>query len=228
MANILVADDEMKMRRLLKEYLSLEGYSIYEASNGSEALTIFGERVYDAVLLDVMMPEVDGWSVLRAIRKTSQVPVIMLTARGEEYDKLFGFELGADDYMVKPFSPKELMARLKAVTKRTVKRLEDEADGYDFGGLKIDQEARSVHVDGKSIKMTPKEYDLLVYFAANKNRALTRQQILDGVWGFDFFGDDRTVDTHVKVLRESLGIYKSMVATVWGVGYKFEVEDGIK
>lgn len=228
MGNILVADDEMKMRRLLKEYLVLEGHSIFEASNGSEAISIFNDREYDAVLLDVMMPEIDGWSVLREIRKSSQVPVIMLTARGEEYDKLFGFELGADDYMVKPFSPKELMARLKAVTKRRSKENESDSSEMIFGGLRIESEARSVYVDGKQIKMTPKEYDLLIYLANNKNRALTRQQILDGVWGIDFFGDDRTVDTHVKVLRESLGPYKSIITTVWGVGYKLDAEEGSK
>ena len=222
--NILIADDEIKMRKLLKEYLLLEGYDIFEASNGEEAIEQFGMREYEAVLLDVMMPLVDGWTVLRTIRRSSDVPVVMLTARGEEYDKLFGFELGADDYMVKPFSPKELMARLKAVTKRNKKGRDNEAEGYEYEGLKIDTSARAVYIDGSQVKMTPREYELLIYLAGNKNRALTRQQILDGVWGLDFFGDDRTVDTHVKVLRESLGPYKGMVSTVWGVGYKFDPE----
>lgn len=222
--NILIADDEIKMRKLLKEYLLLEGYDTFEASNGEEAIEQFGMREYEAVLLDVMMPLVDGWTVLRTIRRSSDVPVVMLTARGEEYDKLFGFELGADDYMVKPFSPKELMARLKAVTKRNKKGRDNEAEGYEYEGLKIDTSARAVYIDGSQVKMTPKEYELLIYLAGNKNRALTRQQILDGVWGLDFFGDDRTVDTHVKVLRESLGPYKGMVSTVWGVGYKFDPE----
>ena len=222
--NILIADDEVKMRKLLREYLVLEGYDIFEASNGEEAIEQFGMREYEAVLLDVMMPLVDGWTVLRTIRRSSDVPVVMLTARGEEYDKLFGFELGADDYMVKPFSPKELMARLKAVTKRNKKGRDNEAEGYEYEGLKIDTSARAVYIDGSQVKMTPKEYELLIYLAGNKNRALTRQQILDGVWGLDFFGDDRTVDTHVKVLRESLGPYKGMVSTVWGVGYKFDPE----
>lgn len=226
--NILIAEDEMKMRKLLKEYLALEGYNIYEASNGSEAIELFGLRKYEAVLLDVMMPLVDGWTVLRTIRRSSDVPVIMLTARGEEYDKLFGFELGADDYMVKPFSPKELMARLKAVTKRNMKLKDTGADGFTFEGLRIDTSARAVYIDGNQVKMTPKEYELLIYLAENKNRALTRQQILDGVWGIDFFGDDRTVDTHVKVLRESLGSYKRMLSTVWGVGYKFDPEESGK
>ncbi|HMM69352.1 MAG TPA: response regulator transcription factor [Gudongella oleilytica] len=226
--NILIADDEIKMRKLLKEYLALEGYNIFEASNGNEAIEQFDLREYKAVLLDVMMPVVDGWTVLRTIRRSSDVPVIMLTARGEEYDKLFGFELGADDYMVKPFSPKELMARLKAVTKRSLKYTDAGVDGYTFEGLRVDTNARAVFIDGVQVKMTPKEYELLVYLAANKNRALTRQQILDGVWGIDFFGDDRTVDTHIKVLRESLGPYKSMVSTVWGVGYKFDPEESGK
>ncbi|HCO18246.1 MAG TPA: DNA-binding response regulator [Tissierellales bacterium] len=226
--NILIADDEIKMRKLLKEYLVIEGYNTFEASNGNEAIEQFELREYEAVLLDVMMPVVDGWTVLRTIRRSSEVPVIMLTARGEEYDKLFGFELGADDYMVKPFSPKELMARLKAVTKRNLKFKDTGADGYTFEGLSFDTSARAVYIDGTQVKMTPKEYELLVYLAANKNRALTRQQILDGVWGIDFFGDDRTVDTHIKVLRESLGPYKSMVSTVWGVGYKFDPEDSGK
>lgn len=226
--NILIVDDEIKMRKLLKEYLAIEGYNIFEASNGNEAIEQFGMREYEAVLLDVMMPVVDGWTVLRTIRRNSDVPVIMLTARGEEYDKLFGFELGADDYMVKPFSPKELMARLKAVTKRNMKLKDTGADGFAFEGLRIDTNARAVYIDGTQVKMTPKEYELLIYLAENKNRALTRQQILDGVWGIDFFGDDRTVDTHVKVLRESLGAYKRMVSTVWGVGYKFDPEESGK
>lgn len=226
--NILIVDDEIKMRKLLKEFLAIEGYNIFEASNGNEAIDQFGMREYEAVLLDVMMPVVDGWTVLRTIRRSSDVPVIMLTARGEEYDKLFGFELGADDYMVKPFSPKELMARLKAVTKRNMKLKDSGAEGYTFEGLRIDTSARAVYIDGIQVKMTPKEYELLIYLATNKNRALTRQQILDGVWGIDFFGDDRTVDTHVKVLRESLGSYKRMVSTVWGVGYKFDPEENGK
>lgn len=226
--NILIVDDEIKMRKLLKEFLAIEGYDIFEASNGNEAIEQFGMREYEAVLLDVMMPVVDGWTVLRTIRRSSDVPIIMLTARGEEYDKLFGFELGADDYMVKPFSPKELMARLKAVTKRNMKLKDSGAEGYTFEGLRIDTSARAVYIDGIQVKMTPKEYELLIYLATNKNRALTRQQILDGVWGIDFFGDDRTVDTHVKVLRESLGSYKRMVSTVWGVGYKFDPEENGK
>ena len=227
MANILVVDDEHKFRTLIGEYLKSEGFKFEEAQNGKEAIEIFqssGADAFDAILLDVMMPIVDGWSVCRAIRETSDVPIIMLTARGEEYDKLFGFELGVDDYMVKPFSPKELMARLKALMRRNSKMANQER--MTFGGLEVDIEARSVYVDGNLVKLTPKEYELLVYMVANKNRALTRQQILDGAWGIDFFGDDRTVDTHIKMLRDSLKPYKSFFVTVWGVGYKFEYKEG--
>ncbi|MGM0395615.1 MAG: response regulator transcription factor [Bacillota bacterium] len=222
MGNILVADDEMKMRRLIREYLLSEGYSCYEAENGRDALELFREREYQAVLLDVMMPEVDGWTVLREIRKESSVPVIMLTARGEEYDRLFGFELGVDDYMVKPFSPRELMARLKVVIKRNKKDGEEDKKIFQLEGIEVDFEGRTVYMDGETVKMTPKEYDLLVYMIENKNRALTRQQILDGVWGIDYFGEDRTVDTHIKMLRERLKPYKYVFETVWGVGYKLE------
>ncbi|WP_422485521.1 response regulator transcription factor [Gudongella sp. DL1XJH-153] len=222
MGNILVADDEMKMRRLIREYLISEGFTCFEAENGSDALEKFSEREYQAVLLDVMMPEVDGWTVLREIRKESSVPVIMLTARGEEYDRLFGFELGVDDYMVKPFSPKELMARLKAVIRRNSKDVEDEPKIFQLEGIEVDFEGRTVHMDGDAVKMTPKEYDLLVYLIENRNRALTRQQILDGVWGIDYFGEDRTVDTHIKMLRDRLKPYKHFFETVWGVGYKLE------
>lgn len=224
---ILVAEDEQKLRRLIVEYLVAEGYDYLEAPNGKAAIDIFeahnpGE--IDAIILDVMMPMVDGWTVCREIRKTSEVPVIMLTARGEEYDKLFGFELGVDDYMTKPFSPKELMARLKALIKRSGKKTEQTR--LQFEGIEIDLEARNVYMDGQMIKLTPKEYDLLAYFIENKNRALSRQQILDGVWGIDFFGDDRTVDTHVKMLRDSLKKYRHLFVTVWGMGYKFESVGG--
>ena len=222
MGNILIADDEMKMRRLIREYLVSEGFTCFEAENGSDALEKFSERDYQAVILDVMMPQVDGWTVLREIRKESSVPVIMLTARGEEYDRLFGFELGVDDYMVKPFSPRELMARLKAVIRRNDKEAEDEPKTFQVEGIKVDFEGHTVYMDGEAVKMTPKEYDLLVYLVQNRNRALTRQQILDGVWGIDFFGEDRTVDTHIKMIRERLKPYKHLIETVWGVGYKLD------
>ncbi len=218
--NILIVDDQAKMRNLIKEYLKIEGFDYDEADNGEMALEYLRIKEYDAVLLDVMMPIRDGWSVLKELRKTSSIPVIMLTAKGEEYDKLYGFELGADDYLVKPFSPKELMARLKAILKRG--KLKEEADNYTHLGLEIDFSGRSVYVDKENIKLTPKEYDLLVYLVENKNRALNRQQILDGVWGIDFYGDDRTVDQHIKMLRESISPYKDLIKTVWGIGYKYE------
>lgn len=222
MSRVLIAEDEDNMRSLIKEYLVLEGYEYSEAKDGMEALNLFNVGKYDALILDVMMPKVDGWSVCKQIRKLSDVPVIMLTARGEEYDRLFGFELGVDDYITKPFSPRELMARLKAVIRRSKKDDEEGSTGaIVFDGLKIDISARSVYVDDMLIKLTPKEYDMLVYLASNKNLALNRQQILDGVWGVDFFGDDRTVDTHIKMLRESIKEYKHFIITVWGVGYKF-------
>lgn len=226
MGKILIAEDEANFRKLIGEYLKSEGYHYIEAKNGKEAIDHFethGDEAFDAVLIDVMMPMVDGWTVCRTIRETSNVPIIMLTARGEEYDKLFGFELGVDDYMVKPFSPKELMARLKALIKRSGRATEQKRQS--FGGLVIDYDARSVFVDGALVKLTPKEYDLLAYLTTNRNRALSRQQILDGAWGLDFFGDDRTVDTHVKMLRESLKPYKHCFVTVWGVGYKFECKE---
>lgn len=218
--NILIVDDGPKMRNLIKEYLKLEGYDYDEADNGETALEYLSKAEYDAVLLDVMMPIKDGWSVLKELRKTSSVPVIMLTAKGEEYDKLYGFELGADDYLVKPFSPKELIARLKAILKRG--KLKQDPDNYIFLGMQIDFAGRSVYIDKENIKLTPKEYDLLVYLIQNKNIALSRQQILDGVWGIDFYGDDRTVDQHIKMLRESISPYKDLIKTVWGIGYKYE------
>jgi len=184
---VLIVEDEFKMRQLIKEYIILEGFEYSEASNGEEAIDLFHQEEYDAVILDVMMPKMDGWSVCREIRKTSDIPVIMLTARGEEYDKLFGFELGVDDYIIKPFSPKELMARLKAVIRRSKKEnKEDTSEILKFEGLKINLSSRNVYVEDVIRKLTPKEYELLVYIVCNKNRALTRQQILDGVWGIDF------------------------------------------
>ena len=218
--NILIVDDQAKMRNLIKEYLKIEGFDYDEADNGETALEYLRIKEYDAVLLDVMMPIRDGWSVLKELRKTSSIPVIMLTAKGEEYDKLYGFELGADDYLVKPFSPKELMARLKAILKRG--KLKEEKDIYAHLGLEIDSSARSVYIDKENIKLTPKEFDLLFYLIQNKNIALSRQQILDGVWGIDFYGDDRTVDQHIKMLRESISPYKDLIKTVWGIGYKYE------
>lgn len=221
---VLIADDEERIRKLIREYTAPEGYETDEAGDGVQALELFGKRSYDLVVLDVMMPRLDGWMVCREIRKSSKVPVIMLTARGEEYDKLFGFELGVDDYIVKPFSPRELLARMKAIIRRNAKTGgEDPADGrFELEGLLIEFAARNVYVDGKIVNLTPKEYDLLIFFARNPNRVFSRDQLLNSVWGYDFIGDDRTVDTHVKMLRDSLGDYRRFIVTVWGTGYKFE------
>lgn len=220
---ILIVDDEIRIRDMIKEYVSLEEYLIDEASDGLEALDIYKKYKFSLIILDVMMPKMDGWSVLREIRKVSDVPVIMLTARGEEYDKLFGFELGVDDYIVKPFSPKELLARMKAIIRRGSKtESAAKEDKVSYEGLTIEFDSRNVYVDGNAISLTPKEYELLCFFAHNPNRVFSREQLLNQVWGYDFAGDDRTVDTHIKMLRESIKEYRKFIATVWGTGYKFE------
>jgi DNA-binding response OmpR family regulator len=221
---VLIVDDEERIRDMIKEYVSLEGYIIDEASDGVDALNLFKQNKYSLIVLDVMMPKMDGWSVCREIRKTSNVPVIMLTARGEEYDKLFGFELGVDDYIVKPFSPKELLARMKAIIRRSTLSFQDaqRENKAVFEGLVIEFDSRNVYVDGNIVSLTPKEYELLNFFVRNPNRVFSREQLLTEVWGYDFTGDDRTVDTHVKMLRESLGHYRKFIVTVWGTGYKFE------
>lgn len=220
---ILIVDDEDRIREMIKDYIENEGYIIDEAGDGKQALELFNRNSYSVIILDVMMPLIDGWSVCREIRRHSQVPVVMLTARGEEYDKLFGFELGIDDYIVKPFSPRELLARIKAVIRRTSATRQDEIKNtVTIGGLVINLDSRDVKVDRQLISLTPKEFDLLVYFAKNPNRVFTREQLLNDVWGYDFAGDYRTVDTHVKMLRESLMDYRRLITTVWGVGYKFE------
>jgi len=222
---ILLVDDEERMRDMIKEYTSLEGYDIDEAADGVKALDLFKQNKYTLIILDVMMPKIDGWTVCREIRKTSNVPIIMLTARGEEYDKLFGFELGVDDYIIKPFSPKELLARMKAIIRRsTSSDLESKKENAaTFQGLVIEFESRNTYVNGNIITLTPKEYSLLTFFAKNLNKVYSRQQLLNEVWGYDFIGDDRTVDTHIKMLRESIGEYRKFIVTVWGTGYKFEV-----
>jgi DNA-binding response OmpR family regulator len=221
---VLIVDDEERIRDMIKEYVSLERYIIDEASDGVDALNLFKQNKYSLVVLDVMMPKMDGWSVCREIRKTSQVPIIILTARGEEYDKLFGFELGVDDYIVKPFSPKELLARMKAVIRRSALPFQEaqRENKAVFEGLVIEFDSRNVYVDGKMVSLTPKEYELLNFFVRNPNRVFSREQLLTEVWGYDFTGDDRTVDTHVKMLRESLARYRKFIVTVWGTGYKFE------
>ncbi|HOJ10039.1 MAG TPA: response regulator transcription factor [Clostridiales bacterium] len=221
---ILIVDDEDGIREMLREYLSPEGYIIDEASDGIEALELFRKNKYSLVILDIMLPKMDGWIVLREIRKMSQVPVIMLSARGEEYDKLFGFELGVDDYIVKPFSPKELLARMKVIIRRSTNPAlsESKENSVKYEGLEIDFDSRNVTVDGTSVNLTPKEYELLNFFTMNPNKVFSREQLLNEVWGYDFYGDNRTVDTHVKMLRESLGGYRKFIITVWGTGYKFE------
>jgi DNA-binding response OmpR family regulator len=221
---ILLVDDEERIRDMIKEYTSLEGYDIDEAADGVQALDLFSQQRYSLIILDVMMPKIDGWSVCREVRKTSNVPVIMLTARGEEYDKLFGFELGVDDYIIKPFSPKELLARMKAIIRRSSysDKVERETT-ITFDGLVIDLDSRNTYVNEKLVTLTPKEYSLLTFFAGNPNRVFSREQLLNEVWGYDFFGDDRTVDTHIKMLRESIKEYRKFIVTVWGTGYKFEV-----
>lgn len=221
---ILLVDDEERIRDMIKEYTSLEGYDIDEAADGVEALDLFSQNKYSLIILDVMMPKIDGWSVCREVRKTSNVPVIMLTARGEEYDKLFGFELGVDDYIIKPFSPKELLARMKAIIRRSsyADTETKKETTVTFEGLVIDLDSRNTYVNDQLVTLTPKEYSLLTFFASNPNRVFSREQLLNEVWGYDFFGDDRTVDTHIKMLRESIKEYRKFIVTVWGTGYKFE------
>lgn len=224
MAKILIVEDEEHIREILKEYLTFEGYEFDEAEDGLVALEKLKQDTFDLVLLDVMMPRVDGVAVLRELRKTQVTPVILLTARGEEYDKLFGFELGADDYIVKPFSPREVMARVKAVIHRTQGDNQPKAEQQriSIAGVEVDLAARDVFVDGKRVSVTPKEFDLLAFLCRNKRQVFSREQLLSKVWGYDYFGEDRTVDTHIKMLRNSLGKYRDVVKTVWGIGYKIE------
>jgi DNA-binding response OmpR family regulator len=222
MYKILVVDDEMKIREVIREYAEFNGYAVDEAADGMEAIGLCKLNDYDLVILDVMMPRLDGFSTCKELRKFKDTPVIMLSARGEEYDKLFGFELGIDDYVVKPFSPKELMARANAVLSRKAVTQTVTQDVMTFDGLIINILARTVTVDGEKIELTPKEYDLLFYLAQNCNIALSRDKLLSDIWGYDFFGDDRTIDTHIKNLRNNLGQYRDFIVTLRGVGYKFE------
>ena len=220
---VLVVDDEVNIRNVIKEYAKFEGYEVEEAGNGMQAVEICKEKDFDIIIMDVMMPKLDGFSAIKEIRKNKNIPVLMLSARGEEYDKLFGFEIGIDDYVVKPFSPKEVMARVAAITSRVKNNSKTKKeDKYVFEGLEIDMLGRVVVVDGEKKELTPKEYDLLVYLIKNKNIALSREKILNEVWGYDFFGEDRTVDTHVKMLRNSIGKYRDKITTIRGMGYKFE------
>ena len=218
---VLVVDDEKLIRDVIKEYLLLENIEVEEASNGEEALNKVKQEDFDIIIMDIMMPKMDGYTACREIKKIKDIPFIMLSARGEEYDKLIGFDLGIDDYVTKPFSPKELVARIKAVTKRR----EVTSNIFEIKGIKLDDLAHDVFVDNKKLYLSPKEYVLLNYFIDNKNIALSRENLLSHIWGYDFYGDDRTVDTHVKTLRKNLGKYKDMIVTVRGLGYKFVYED---
>lgn len=232
MYNILVVDDEVRIRSIIKKYAEFEGHTVTEAGDGMEAVRLCRVKEFDIIIMDIMMPELDGFSACREIRKFSQTPIIMLSARGEEYDKINGFSLGIDDYVVKPFSPKELMLRIDAVLKRSKPKVSDASDTkkqvveIDGGGLRVDFTARIVYIDGKRVDMSPKEYDLLFFLIKNKNIALSREKLLTEVWGYDFFGDARTLDTHIKLLRKSLGRYASYIVTLRGVGYRFEDGNG--
>ena len=227
MYKILVVDDEVRIRSIIRKYAEFEGHTVVEAGDGMEAVRIARNEEFDLIVLDIMMPELDGFSACREIRKHSHVPIIMLSARGEEYDKINGFELGIDDYVVKPFSPRELMLRVEAVMKRVkrtekAEQTENQIMEFDNGGLRVDLTARIVYIDGKRVEMSPKEYDLFFYLLRNRNVALTRERLISEVWGYDFFGDARTLDTHIKLLRKSLGKYSNYVVTLRGVGYRFE------
>ena len=223
MSKILVVDDEFRIRELIKKYAVFEGHTVEEAVDGIQAISICNQQDFDLIIMDVMMPELDGFSACREIRKKKSTPIIMLSARGEEYDKIHGFELGIDDYVVKPFSPRELMLRVNAVLKRTGGGENGEKrDVFEYKTLHVDFSGRIVTVDGKRAEMTPKEYELIFYMVKNKGLALTREKLISEVWGYDFFGDDRTLDTHIKLLRKSLGPYASCIVTLRGVGYRFE------
>lgn len=227
MYRILTVDDEERIRALIRKYAEFEGHEVTEAADGMEAVKLCREKTFDIIIMDIMMPELDGFSAVREIRKFSETPIIMLSARGEEYDKLNGFGLGIDDYVVKPFSPKELMMRIDAVMKRSrpvAAPAENKHEIVEIDGLKADITARLVYVDGKRVDMSPKEYDLFFYMLKNKGIALSREKLITEVWGYDFYGDDRTLDTHIKLLRKSLGEYARLIVTLRGVGYRFETK----
>lgn len=229
MYHILVVDDEARIRSIIKKYAEFEGHEVTEAGDGMEAVRLCRKEKFDIIIMDIMMPELDGFSACREIRKISNTPIIMLSARGEEYDKINGFEIGIDDYVVKPFSAKELMLRIEAIMKRSARGpVADEPVKQNVivelggGGLKADITARIVYIDGKRVDMSPKEYDLFFYMLANRNIALSREKLISEVWGYDFYGDARTLDTHIKLLRKSLGEYSRYIVTLRGVGYRFE------
>lgn len=218
---LLIVDDEELIRNVIKEYANVEGFEVSEAENGLEAIDACKKNDFDLIIMDIMMPKLDGYQAVKEIYKEKNIPVLMLSARGEEYDKLIGFDLGIDDYMQKPFSPKELMARIKAILKRSNKP----ANKLSVLGITMDNTARDVFVDGQKIELTLKEYEILKYLIENKNIAISREQLLSAVWGYDYFGDDRTVDTHIKTLRNKIGPYKNIIKTLRGVGYKLEVKN---
>lgn len=223
MKKILVVDDEEKIRSIIRKYGEFEGYAIDEACDGMDAINkVKANSDYDVIIMDVMMPELDGFSACSEIKKIKDIPVIMLSARGEEYDRIHGFEAGVDDYVVKPFSPKELMMRVNVVISRTKPDTAAAMDIFRYEGLEINFTARTVSIDGKRIDMSPKEYELLFYLVRNKNIALERERLITEVWGYDYYGDDRTLDTHIKLLRNSLGEYRKLLITLRGVGYRFE------
>lgn len=225
MSKILVVDDEYRIRELIKKYAVFEGYEVVEATDGLEAISICTRNSFDLIIMDVMMPELDGFSACREIRKRSSTPIIMLSARGEEYDKIHGFELGIDDYVVKPFSPKELMMRVSAVLKRTGVDTEQKREVFTYKTLEVDFTGRIVTINGKRVDMTPKEYELFFFMIKNKDMALSREKLINQVWGYNFYGDDRTLDTHIKLLRKSLGEYSKCIVTLRGVGYRFEAQE---
>ncbi len=231
MYHILVVDDEVRIRTIIKKYAEFEGYTVSEAGDGMEAVLLCRKNSYDLIIMDIMMPELDGFSACREIRKVTSTPIIMLSARGEEYDRINGFEVGVDDYVMKPFSPKELMLRIGAIMKRVKQKeggqvsaapRQNEIVELDGGGLRADLTARLVYIDGERIDMSPKEYELFFYLLSNRNIALSREKLLSEVWGYDFYGDARTLDTHIKLLRRSLGRYSGYIVTLRGVGYRFE------
>ncbi len=217
--NILIADDEQGIREVIKEYCKIEGYQTYEAENGLEVLDIVNKYRIDFLILDIMMPKLDGLSAYKELKNSKNIPTLILSARGEEYDKLSSFDLGVDDYLTKPFSPKELIARIKAITKRATKQTEE----FIYKDLKVDFLGHTIYIKNKEIKVTPKEFEILTYLIQNQNIAISREQLLSAIWGYDFFGDDRTVDTHIKMLRGNLKDYRDLILTIRKTGYKFEL-----
>lgn len=220
--NILIVDDEKLLRDVVKEYCLNDNYNVYEAENGLDALQVLEKENIDLIVLDIMMPKMDGYTFFKQMKEKENIPTIVLSARGEEYDKLLGFDLGIDDYLTKPFSPRELMARIKAILKRSNNLVEDNI--FIYQGLKVDFKGRVLYIDNEEVYLTPKEFDLLTYFIKNPNTAITRDQLLNKVWGYDYFGDDRTIDSHIKILRNNLGKYRDLIMTIRGVGYKFIYE----